>query len=109
MVACECAVEDLRAWAVCVPDEFVLGDLMRGKGRRSVLTADEFRERVRLACVAAGSQRSFALANGMSPAYLGEVLSGTRQPGPLLLRVMRMRRRVSYEPLPVDASEFDDA
>lgn len=72
------------------------------------MTADEFRERVRVACAAAGSQRSFALRNGMSPVYVGEILSGTREPGPLVLRVMRMRRRVSYEPLPADPADFLD-
>lgn len=72
------------------------------------MNVEEFRERVRLACVAAGSQRSFAHEHGMSPAYLAEILSGSRSPGPLLLQVMRMRKRVIYEPMPADPSEFSD-
>lgn len=61
------------------------------------MTADDVRERVRLACAAAGSQRAFALKHRMSPAYLGEILAGTREPGPLLLKAIGMRRRVVYE------------
>lgn len=71
------------------------------------MNVDEFRERVRLACVAAGSQRQFARAHGMSPAYLGEVLNGTRDPGPLIMGVMRVRKKIIYELVPPDASEFE--
>lgn len=61
------------------------------------MTLAEFREEVRLACVAAGSQRAFALLHGISPAYVGEVLDGRRAPGPLMLEVMGCRRRVVIE------------
>lgn len=64
------------------------------------MTADELRKRVWTACEAAGSRRAFAKAHGISPVYLGEILNGTREPGPLLLRVMGYRKRVVYEPVP---------
>ena len=64
------------------------------------MTVDEFRCRLRQACVAKGSQRAFALAHGMSPAYVGEVLDGRRDPGPLILRAMGCRRRVVIEVVP---------
>lgn len=54
-----------------------------------------------VACRAAGSQRAYARLHGISPVYLGEILNGTREPGPLLLRVMGLRRRVVYEPVEV--------
>lgn len=66
------------------------------------MTVEEFRHEVKLACIAAGSQRAFALKNGISPAYVGEVLDGTRLPGPLMLEVMGMRRRVTYERIAAD-------
>lgn len=61
------------------------------------MTAFEVRDRLLVACRAAGSQRAWALAHGISPVYVGEVLKGVRDPGPLVLRVLGLRRRVVYE------------
>jgi transcriptional regulator with XRE-family HTH domain len=38
------------------------------------------------------SLRSFAKATGFSAAYLSDVLHGNREPGPRLLKVLRVRK-----------------
>lgn len=44
-------------------------------------TTDEMRAMLRAACEAAGSQIAWAKANGLSSAYVSDVLAGRREPG----------------------------
>lgn len=45
----------------------------------------------------AGSQRALAEKLGVSPAYLGDVLHGRREPGRSILEPLGFRRVVLYE------------
>ena len=42
----------------------------------------------------AGSRSALAKEIGVSPAYIGDVLLGTRDPGPAILSVLGLRRQV---------------
>jgi len=44
------------------------------------------------ACLAAGSQRAWALAHQVSVQYLSDVLLGRRPPGPSILAALGLRR-----------------
>ena len=48
------------------------------------ISSDDVRELLREACEKAGSRRQWALAHGLSPAYVGDVLLGRRLPGPAI-------------------------
>ena len=45
---------------------------------------------------ASGSQKNWAEANGISAAYVSDVLKRRADPGPLLLKVLGLERVVSY-------------
>lgn len=45
----------------------------------------------------AGSQQKFATNNGLSPAYVSEVLRGTRDPGESILKALKLKKVVFYE------------
>ena len=49
------------------------------------------------ACAAAGSQREWAKANGISPQYLTDILKGRRQPNDRIARCIGWRRVVAFE------------
>jgi len=42
----------------------------------------------------AGSRSALAREMGVSPAYVGDVLLGKRDPGPAILKVLGLRRQV---------------
>lgn len=49
-----------------------------------------------------GSQAAFARAWGMSPTYVSEVVSGSRDPGPKILTAFRLAERKLFVPVPDD-------
>lgn len=57
-----------------------------------VLTDGETHTRLLNAVREAGSQAAFARLAGVSRQHLFDVLSGTRQPGPAILKVLRLKR-----------------
>lgn len=48
---------------------------------------------------AAPSMTRFAKSVGASPQYICDVLSRKRPPGPLILGILGVERKVSYEPV----------
>lgn len=61
------------------------------------MTLDELIQTLAQEAVALGSQKKLALKLKVSPAYLGDVLNGRKEPGPKILAAKRVRRVVSYE------------
>lgn len=53
-------------------------------------------EMLRDACASAGSQVAWAIANGVSTAYVSDVLSGRREPGTKMLAALGLARSVCY-------------
>lgn len=51
---------------------------------------------LRQACKAAGSQQAWAAQNGVSPAYVSDVLNARREPGDSILAALGLRRVVKY-------------
>jgi transcriptional regulator with XRE-family HTH domain len=51
-----------------------------------------------------GSQRTAAIALGVSQQYLSDVLTGARTPGPKILWALGLRRVMGYELLDVPKS-----
>ncbi len=43
-----------------------------------------------------GSQQRLAETLGVTPPYLSDVLGGRREPGPKILKALRLRRQVVY-------------
>ena len=64
------------------------------------MTADDVRQLLRKACDKAGSNRAWAQANDVSPAYVSDVLLRRREPGPAILDPLGLEaieeRRVTY-------------
>lgn len=54
---------------------------------------------LRDACEAAGSQKAWANANGVSTAYVSDVLAGRRDPGEGIAKAFGLRPVTMYEPL----------
>lgn len=52
--------------------------------------------RLRRACEQAGSQQAWAAANGVSAAYVCDVLNARREPGEAILRGLGLRKVVRY-------------
>ena len=46
-----------------------------------MISVDDLRKMLRDACEAAGSQKAWAKANGLSITYVSDVLAGRREPG----------------------------
>lgn len=44
------------------------------------------------------TQASWAKANGISPAYVSDVIQGRREPGEKILKALGLKRVVSYVP-----------
>jgi hypothetical protein len=57
-----------------------------------MLSADQVREMLRRECEKTGSQRKWALANGMTPQQVNNVLSGRESPGGSIARALGLRR-----------------
>lgn len=64
------------------------------------MTADDVRGILKAACEGAGSNRAWAKANDVSPAYVSDVLLGRREPGPAILEPLGLEaveeRHVTY-------------
>lgn len=54
---------------------------------------------IRTACRAAGGQSAWAEANGMSAAYVSDVLNARREPGPRMLAAIGLRKITRYVPV----------
>jgi DNA-binding transcriptional regulator YdaS (Cro superfamily) len=65
----------------------------------ALLTAEMVRDRIRAACLEAGSQKAFAAAVGVSRPNLSLVLSGQREPGDAILAALGLSRVVAYSPV----------
>ena len=61
------------------------------------LDSIEVCRRLTAACKAAGSQRAFAEKNGMSAAYVCDVLNGRRDPGPSILKALGLVIVIRYK------------
>lgn len=58
----------------------------------TVVSNDEAIEALKSAVAAAGSAKAWAAAQGLSPQYVGEVLSGRRQPSDRVLGPLGLQR-----------------
>lgn len=60
------------------------------------MTHTQMIELLRDACANAGSQVAWATANGVSAAYVSDVLGGRREPGAKILAALGLTRSVCY-------------
>lgn len=60
------------------------------------LRTEEVLDRLRAACREAGSQTAWAEANGISVAYVSDVVRGRRDPGDSVLRGLGLQREVRH-------------
>lgn len=60
------------------------------------LDSIEVCRRLSAACKAAGSQRAWAEKNGVSPAYVCDVINARRDPGQSILNALGLVRVVRY-------------
>lgn len=60
------------------------------------LTSLDVCARLRTACRVAGGQQAWAQQNGVSPAYVCDVLNARRDPGDSILRALGLRKIVRY-------------
>jgi transcriptional regulator with XRE-family HTH domain len=63
---------------------------------KSSMTETEFREAVKQRACEAGSQAALARHLGVSPQYLGDVISGNRPPGESVLEPLGYERITTY-------------
>lgn len=63
------------------------------------MTADEVRDKLRAACQEAGGQTAWARQVELGSAYVSDVLSGRREPGPAILKALSLARAVDYQPI----------
>lgn len=61
-----------------------------------MLSVDEVRQKLREECQRAGSENAWAKANGLSQAYVYDTIRGEREPGPKILRALKLERVVNY-------------
>ena len=62
-----------------------------------MISTTEMRRLLREACKAAGSQRAWAKAKGMSDAYISDCLAGRREPGESIAKALGYRPVTMYE------------
>ena len=62
-----------------------------------VLTADDVRERLRQACVAAGGRTKWAVENNTTRSYVSLVLTGGF-PGPLITNALGLKKNITWSP-----------
>lgn len=67
------------------------------------LDAIDVCHRLMTACKNAGGQKAWSEANGVSPAYVSDVLHSRREPGPALLEALGLVRIVRYRAKPPTA------
>ena len=65
--------------------------------QNDLLDAADFSALMRRAIKKAGSQKAFAEAAGVTPPFIGMVLSREREPSPAILRTLGVRRIVRYQ------------
>lgn len=61
-----------------------------------MMTTEDVLAELDAACARAGGRAAWARAHELSPAYVSDVLRGRREPGPGILRALRLKRVVSY-------------
>lgn len=64
------------------------------------MKVSEVVEMLSQACEDAGSQQSWAEANGLSPQYVNDVLKGRREPGQSIATALGLSKRSEYDELP---------
>lgn len=57
---------------------------------------EDVRNILRKACEAAGTQKAWAEANGVSPQYVNDVLQGFREPGEAILSALGIEKVTTY-------------
>jgi hypothetical protein len=63
-----------------------------------MLSVEEVRQKLRDACLEAGSENAWAKANGLSQPYVNDTIKGRREPGAGILRALGLKRIIGYEP-----------
>jgi hypothetical protein len=63
------------------------------------MTSDEVRELMRLACQEAGGPKAWAVAHGISPAYVYDALAGRREMGAKILSALGLTKSIDYHPV----------
>ena len=63
------------------------------------MNLQEVIERLRRACRQAGGQNHWARRHGLSQAYVSDVLTGKKPPGPRLLAALGLRLVTTYRPV----------
>ena len=61
-----------------------------------MISTDEMRRLLREACKAAGNQRAWAKANGVSDTYVSDCLAGRREPGDSIARALGYKPVTMY-------------
>ncbi|GGD87305.1 hypothetical protein GCM10011390_02520 [Aureimonas endophytica] len=64
---------------------------------RVLFTDDDVRSFIRIECRRVGSRAAWCREVGLSPSYVGDVVSGRRAPGETMLTALGLRRVVGYE------------
>lgn len=62
-----------------------------------MLTEQEVMDRLQAAVAAAGGQRRFAEACGLTPAYINDVMHGRRALADRILAALGIRRTITYQ------------
>lgn len=62
-----------------------------------MLTEQEVKERLLAAVIAAGGQRKFAEAHGLTPAYVNDVVHGRRAMADRILAAIGIKRTITYQ------------
>lgn len=65
-------------------------------GTRGYLRLKEVVEELRLLANSMSSEKALAEKIGISPAYLNDILSGRRNPGPMVLKFLKLEKRTVY-------------
>ncbi len=61
--------------------------------------------RLRRACRDAGGQKAWAQKNGVSPAYVSDVMNSRCEPGDAILKALNLRRVIRYVEVPGKETE----
>lgn len=69
------------------------------------LTPDDVREDLRLLADSMSTHSALAVKIGISPAYLCDVLQGRREPGPAILRFLKVKKVVIYHEMTIQEIE----
>lgn len=68
----------------------------------------EIIELLKLKCDEAGSQARWAKENGLSQAYVNDVIRGTRAPGPKILAAVGLEGVMDYRYIPHSQINFQE-